>query len=299
LYNPRIYTLLTTLSAIVTLCTLVRCGIDSREHTSVWYEQVEWLDGKLHENSGLILWNDRLWTINDSGGDPVLYAIEIQSGKVVQEVYIENGSNRDWESLAQDDQNIYVCDIGNNMGHRDELTVYRIDKNSIPPSGNASVKAGIIDYTYAGMEDINSMTGNWFDCEAVVAMNDSLYLFTKERGTGSTTLYTCSTHPGKYELHSRRTYPVDGMVTGADKSPDRNSLVLCGYKDYIPLIWIFQDFNPGDYSYSDFLRFDFPERKNTQTEGIAIPSPGMAYISSEATEFPAALYRLDLRALTK
>lgn len=289
----RIDTLFIVLLGFASVCTLYGCGIKNRSERESnrrsvpeWHDHVERLDGLLRENSGLIHWNGRLWTVNDSGGDPVLYAFDIRSGKVLQEIYIENGSNRDWESLAQDERNIYVCDIGDNRRHRDELNIYKIAKDSIPPSGNMSVSAGIINYSYAGRP---------FDCEAAFVMGDSLYLLTKDWETRSTTLYTCSTKPGNYKLQPRRTYPVDGLVTGADLSPDGSFLLLCGYKDYVPSIWLFQDFNPADYSHGASLRFDFPDRMNLQIEGIAIESPERVYISSEETKLPAALFRLDLQ----
>ena len=97
----RIDTLFIVLLGFASVCTLYGCGIKNRSERESnrrsvpeWHDHVERLDGLLRENSGLIHWNGRLWTVNDSGGDPVLYAFDIRSGKVLQEIYIENGSNK-------------------------------------------------------------------------------------------------------------------------------------------------------------------------------------------------------------
>ncbi len=258
------------------------------------------LDDMLMENSGLILHGGRLWTINDSGGDPILFSMDIQTGKALQAIRVANGDNVDWESLAQDEEYIYICDMGNNFGRRNSLVVYRIPKDSIPSSGNASVHADIIEYRYRGMErSEQAFHRSRFDGEAAFVFGDSLYLFTKDWENMSTTLYTCSTQPGSYILDPRRTYDIDGLVTGADISPDGRYFVLCGYRDYVPFVWLFQDFNPSDYSCRNALRIDFPAFLNLQTEGIAFESPERVFISSEMSDFPASLYRLDLRSCVK
>lgn len=261
---------------------------------------VEYLDGILRENSGLIYYGGKLWTVNDSGGDPVLYALDTKNGKILQSFEIRNASNRDWESLAQDEGYIYICDVGNNFGRREELVIYKINKDSIPDSGNASLSAEIIRYRYAGREKNNNpVKRSAYDCEAVFALADSLYLFTKDWESLSTTLYTCPTTPGSYEIRPRMEYPADGLITGADISPDRSVVVLAGYREYVPFIWIFRDFNPADYSTGLTLRYEYPEYIDLQAEGIAFFSPEGVFLSCETTRYPAALYRLEPDAYVK
>ena len=127
---------------------------------------VKYLDNMLPENSGLILYDSKLWSINDSGGDPVLFSLDIQTGKVLQAIMVENGSNRDWESLAQDEKYIYICDVGNNQGRRETLKIYKLPKDSIPSSGNAVVTADIIRYSYKGRKKYNPMKRSAYDCDA-------------------------------------------------------------------------------------------------------------------------------------
>lgn len=261
----------------------------------VLVNHVEYLDNILIENSGLIYFNGKLWTINDSGGEPVLFALDRESGKALQAIHIENGKNEDWESLAQDADHVYICDVGNNYGRRNTLKIYKLSKDSIPVSGNARIRADKIKFSYAGRpENKNPMRRSPYDCEAAIVYGDSLFLFTKDWERQTTTLYTCPTNPGTYQIESRATYQVDGLVTGADISPDSSFIMLSGYKDFVPLVWVFEDFRPADYSPGKISRYEYPEFTDLQTEGIAIASPERVYISCEMTEFPAALYRIDL-----
>ena len=262
--------------------------------------QVERLDNRLYETSGLIHYRDRLWTINDSGNDPVLFSIDIETGKVLQEILIENAENADWEALAQDSTHIYICDVGNNYGRRQKLTIYKVAKNSIPVSGHAKVGAEIIQYVYSGRpENNNPFKNSAYDCEAAFTSGENIFLFTKDWTNQSTTLYTCPTSPGTYDLEPRKTFPVNGLITGADINRDNGSIVLCGYRDGVSFVWIYKDFNPSDYSHAKSIYYEYPEFGRLQNEGIAIASPERVYMSCENNQFPPAMYRLDLGSILK
>jgi len=261
---------------------------------------VESLDNLLYETSGLIYFRGLLWTINDSGNDPVLFALDIETGRVLQGIFIENGKNADWESLAQDDEHIYICDVGNNQGRRQKLTIYKLAKNLIPASGSAKISAEIIQFRYAGRpENNNSLRNSAYDCEAAFVSGEYLYLFTKDWTNQTSTLYTCPTTPGTYDLEPRKTYPVNGLITGADINQDQGLMMLGGYRDGIPFVWVYKDFNPSDYSHGESIQYEYPELEGLQNEGIAIASPERVYISCEMNEFPPAMYRLDLETILK
>ena len=261
-------------------------------------EHLEDLDSRLGESSGLIRFRGKYWTINDSGGLPVLYSVGEGENDSIQEIEVRGAENADWESLAQDAQYIYICDVGNNYGRRQELQIYKIAKDSIPRSGNAGVIPGIIRFRYAGREaETIPFRRSRYDCEAALVWGDSLFLFTKDWENRSTTLYTCPVTPGSYELRPRRIYPSGGLVTGADAITGWRRVVLCGYLDYVPFVWILDGFDPEDYSYKISRRIDFQDLRNLQTEGVSLDSPDRATLSCERTEFPAALYRLNLEDL--
>ena len=117
------------------------CSISEKGKHSNKERDESWASLKLHtpsldeivqENSALLLFRDKVWTINDSGGEAVLFALDIQTGKALQAIYIEGSQNRDWEELTQDADHIYICDTGNNYGRRTNLEIYRIRKSDIP-----------------------------------------------------------------------------------------------------------------------------------------------------------------------
>ena len=256
----------------------------------------EYLDKILLENSGLVFYRDKLWTINDSGGDPVLFSIDMRTGRCIQAIYIEGASNRDWEELAQDEDFIYIFDIGNNNGRREELTIYKVIKDSIPLSGNARIHPEIIHYRYGDKEqNTGHFSRSPYDCEAAFVMNDSLYLFTKDWENQQTVLYTCSASPGTYTIWPAATFEADGLVTGADISPEDSSFImLLGYKDYVPFVWELRGFDFRNYSTESTKRIDFPEKYDLQTEGIAIQADERIYISCEMSSWPASVYTLNL-----
>jgi hypothetical protein len=258
--------------------------------------QIEYLDRMVLENSGLVWYRDKLWTINDSGGDPVLFAIDMRTGRCIQALFLVGAENRDWEELAQDEDYIYVLDTGNNFGRRDELTIYKVSKDSIPMSGNARVQPEIIQYHYGDKETkTGRFTRSPYDCEAAFAWRDSLYLFTKDWENQQTDLYICPAHPGPeaYTLWPAATFEADGLITGADVSPTDSSLViLLGYKEYVPFVWELHGFDFRTLSMESTRRIDFPEKYDLQTEGIAILPDNRVYISCEMSSWPASVYSL-------
>ncbi len=87
------------------------------------------LPEQIAETSGLIYYNGRLITHNDSGGNPELYELDPETLGITRVVQITNAENRDWEDIAQDEQFIYIGDFGNNSGSRQDLVVYKVPKS--------------------------------------------------------------------------------------------------------------------------------------------------------------------------
>ncbi len=253
------------------------------------------LDTRLRENSGVIYFRNRLWTINDSGGDAVLYAFDSQTGKILQTITLLNGENRDWEDLAQNDGYIFIADIGDNRGIRKELIIYKVAKELIPTEGNAEVEAGKISFTYAKQKNAVGQFRSSNDCEALTVWNDTLMVFTKDRVNLKTTLYIIPACEGKHDVLPAAVYDSDGLITGADISPDGQFLVLIGYRNYVPFIWLIYDYQWPDVFRGKTRRIDFPQLYNVQTEGIAIKSMDEVYISSEMSKYPPQLFLVNIR----
>lgn len=206
------------------------------------------LPAGLEESSGLIGWNGEHWTHNDSGDDPIIYKIDPVGGTILQEITLGNASNIDWEDIAQDSMYIYVGEFGNNNGNRTNLRIYRLAKDSIPATGNDTVRVDTIAFAYADQTDFSSLPqNNNFDCEAFFAQEDSLYLFSKNWVDQKTKLYRLPKTPGSYTAELIDSFDVGTLVTGADYNPVSDQAVLIGYDDngistkgFLWLLWEFE-----------------------------------------------------------
>lgn len=242
------------------------------------------LPSEVSETSGLIFYNNALWTINDSGNAPVLYKLAPETGEVIQRIQIANAKNKDWEDLAQDEAYIYIGDFGNNSGKRDKLFIYIIEKNNIPYSGDTNIKAQTIEFSFPDLpEKTIKKKNNNFDCEAMVCIGDSLYLFTKNRGDGQTKLYRLPKKAGKYEAIYLETFNVKGLITGADYNSELQEIILVGYtnKSWQPFVWLLFDYKEHHFFSGNKRRIDMLNIPATQTEGIAYVNGRKSVITSE------------------
>lgn len=96
------------------------------------------LPRQLKENSGMILYDNLLWTFNDSDGENKIFGFDF-SGKIKKEIEVENARNIDWEDIAQDRKYVYIGDFGNNRGNRRDLKIYRIKKKDISKKKEAEI----------------------------------------------------------------------------------------------------------------------------------------------------------------
>ncbi len=253
------------------------------------------LPGQLNESSGLILFRELLWTINDSGGDAALYGFDRNTGEVKQVVRIENGENDDWESLTSSQQQIFIGDFGNNWGNRKNLRIYVIDKSDIPAVGDVTLTAERIDFSYSDQVNFTfGMNNNSHDCEAFIWFRDSLFLFTKDWVTRNTKVYTLPAKPGIYMAEPVDSFAVECLITGADISRNMEKLVLLGYADYVPYIWYFDGIDKGKLLGGRNIKFSMIEYFGTQTEGIAFSGNDTLFISSEQSKLPSRIYRYVL-----
>lgn len=96
----------------------------------------------IEESSGLVLsrkHDDLAYTINDSGNDPIVYAIKVSTGEVVGTTLIGGGELDDPEALSIDNTGtLWIADIGDNGDDRDDIALYALPE---PGSGAHSVNA--------------------------------------------------------------------------------------------------------------------------------------------------------------
>ena len=261
------------------------------------------LNTVINESSGLIWWKKLFWTHDDSGGQPVIYGMNATTNTIQRTVVIKNATNVDWEDIAQDNGFIYVGDFGNNAnGNRTNLKIYRISKTNV--NTGDSVQAGIINFSYSDQTDFSAKGNNNtnFDCEALIAYGDSLYLFSKDWIDLKTRLYRLPKKPGTYKAVKLAELDVQGLITGADVLPTQRVIVLSGYNSTLsPFLYLLYDFS-GNHFFSANKRKVLLNESLTQTEGISAKTTTQFFTTNErfsklGITTPARLEQFDVSAL--
>jgi len=250
-----------------------------------------YLPDTLSETSGLIYCLGGIWTFNDSGSDAKIYKLDSINGDIIQNITISNGGNVDWEDIAQDEDHIYVGDFGNNAGNRKDLVIYKITKSDIPASGNADVFAEIIAYSYADQVDFTpQLNDNEYDCEAMICVEGNIYFFTKNWVSETTRLYTLPAEPGNHSIWPVDSLDVSGLITGAAYSDDLDQIVLCGYRNYAPFLFLLFDYHENSFFSGNKRKIQMPGIFGAQTEGVCFKEGYTALLSCEKSLFNQQLF---------
>ncbi|MBX2945145.1 MAG: hypothetical protein KF725_04880 [Cyclobacteriaceae bacterium] len=260
------------------------------------------LPNQINEASGLAVADQgNFWTHNDDG-IPVLYCID-NTGKLIRTLYLNN-LNKGWEDLARDKEgNLYIGAFGNNKNDRRDLKIL-IVKN--PESVSEKIyNAEIINFTFEDQHEFPpAITHQNFDADALIAYNDWLYIFTKNRTTpftGYTKVYRLPKNPGQHiatlvdSIYLGKGPMMDDWVTGADISPDGSTLALLGHSR----IWLISDFNNGRFSTGNIMRIELGNYSHKA--GIAFTSANEIFIVDEK-EFGILggdLYQLNISSFRK
>ena len=134
------------------------------------------LSKKLDETSALEIVSNTLITINDSGNKPVLFYLD-KKGNILNERKLDCCKNNDWESLAADKNHIYIADFGNNYDTRKNLSIIKI-----PIQKSSNEIAEVINFSYPEQKKFNTIyRSSQYDAEALISINDSLIIFTKNK----------------------------------------------------------------------------------------------------------------------
>ena len=244
-----------------------------------------YLPDEVNETSGVFFHNGRLWTHNDSGGKPILYALDTATFEVVQRVTLSNASNQDWEDVCCDGTTVFVGDCGNNKGNRKDLMIYMFPLDVLPLEGDASVTVDTIRFSYADQTDFEKRKfKNDYDCEAVFATDRYLYLFSKNWVSGTTRMYRLEKKAGTQVAEVVNWFDSKGLITGADYSRELNAIVLVGYVNKIwePFLFLIYDFDE-DAVTAHGRRLEMPNLMGTQTEGVCFYDGYRCFITAETS----------------
>lgn len=241
------------------------------------------LPNSINESSGIDTDSQgRIWTHNDGGNPNKIYQIS-NTGQLLRTLTVLNATNVDWEDLTIDNNDIlYLGDIGNNNNDRENLCIYIIDLKLIPDNA-MTCNAQILFFRYADQNAFPPPNNQkHFDAEAIAWYNDSLFLFTKNRtspNNGFTRCYKLPAQSGNFSAHYCNQYfttnaEIDGRITGADIDWANKKLVLTS----MTKIWKF------NFSSSPYI-FQNPEistfQSISQKEGICFNDSCNLYITDE------------------
>ena len=284
-----------TVSAVVANAQQLDDGFQS-----VQAQVVGTLDPLLDNTSSLFYWEGDLWTCNDHG-EVVFHALDTTTGAILRSV-ATGVMPSDMEEVAQDDAYFYLGDFGNNHELlRTDMRVLRFLKSDLL---SGRIHPDTIAFVYEGYDPSvvkgKGLPTTDFDCEAMVAGTDSLYLFSKQWGSYQTVCYSLPKQPGTYTAYGRDTLDVQGMVTGACLLPGARMLALCGYNIICqPFVWLLYGYDGNRFFGGGQLRIDLDNGIGLQVESIATADGRRFFLTNEhfsrmGFDRPAQLLSLDL-----
>lgn len=260
-------------------------------------KRVAKLATSLNETSGLLVAGGTVWTQLDGGHPHRLFQVDTLTGTVLREVEIANATNADWEDITTDSRWVFVGAFGNNHGDRKDLCIYRFPLAALLDTTVPSVIADTIRFAYADQTDFTPAHNDTnFDCEAFVAVDDSLFLFTKQWNDGQTTLYALPAVPGDHIAVRRATLDTRGLVTGATHDPVTGAIALVGYTRclYMPFVWTLSGYTGHAFFAGSTVRRSI-RRPFMQMEAIAWRRHGSVFLTNERSPFRRArLRKLEL-----
>ena len=198
--------------------------------------------------------------------------------------------------MTEDSVYIYISDSGNNSGNRQNLAVYRVKKEEV--NKGMDVEAEKISFSYDLQKSFKSGGKHNFDCESLVCIGDSLYLFSKNRGDQKTDVYGIPKTPGTYVAQHMGQYDAGGLITSAAWSEENNrrQLVLIGYSkgdDYHAFLIHFPNVIGTDFFKNPGKRVDF--KINLQIETVLFHDWNTIYLTNEEEHGQEGwIYRVEL-----
>jgi len=271
----------------------------------------------IDESSGLAasrIHPDILWTLNDSGSKPVLFAVST-TGADSGQITIMDADNRDWEDLAafkyRQKSYLAIGDVGDNAGRRDFCTIYVIEE---PKAIGKQIRdrtkvksAWRIDFRY---EDGPR------DCESIAVDTAGQRILLLSKRTAPPVLYSLpfffrssrsiavarklaaisnldradrarNQLSGLLQMHPYRYQP-----TGMDISPDNKQLTILTYQ----FIYLYQRSNGRNW---ETALAELPKilalPRLEQAESICFSADGRnLFVTSEIR--PAPLLKIDLES---
>ncbi|MFY0482949.1 hypothetical protein ACI6PS_10090 [Flavobacterium sp. PLA-1-15] len=283
-----------TIKVLLASVVFISCATSSQEVIQELFSMPK----KIKESSAVEVTekSDLIWTLEDSGNEPQLFALNVK-GELINTVEITNAQNNDWEDLTSDkDGNLYIGDFGNNDNERKDLAIYKINAEDLTKQ-QASVAEKIFFFFPEQTLFPPKKSERFYDVESFFLFEDNFYLFTKNRSSnfdGTTLLYQIPNKSGNHPAKLISSFKTcDNFnhcaVTSADISPDGKKVALLSSDK----VWIFTDFTSNNFLSGKVEQIDL--KSFTQKEGICFVGNEKLYITDEKDKKTGGkLYQLVL-----
>jgi len=234
---------------------------DGRLHA---HRVLSFADPRVIESSGLVDDGRLLFTINDSGDGPYVYAVDSRTGQTAGVTTYSSGDVTDVEAIAPGrGGTVWVGDLGDNRGDRDAVDVYRLR----PARGTGTVPSTRYRFVYPDGPR---------DAEALLVDPRSGRLLVVSKSVFGATVYRAPARLDPAGMNRLRPFAsVEGLVTDGAFFPDGRHVVLRTYD------------SASTYTYPDFALVGtvrLPDQD--QGEGIAVGRDGRVLLSSEGLHSP-------------
>jgi hypothetical protein len=175
-------------------------------------------DDRIKESSGLAYsarHPDLVYTMNDSGNRPVVFAVQVSTGKVVGQTDLASLDLEDPESIAVDRQGrLWLGDLGDNDRDRDDVSIVSFEE---PGPGNAAPR-GLQRYPVrfnTGPSNVEAMM--------VSPTSGQMFLISKKNEDGGNpNLFAMpqALKPGQPNVATSMNRPMPAGVSDATFTPD-------------------------------------------------------------------------------
>ncbi len=252
-------------------------------------------DERITESSGLAssrVTPGVVWTHDDSGSEPELFALREDDGATVAALTLEGAENVDWEDMAigpgpDCGSALYVGDIGDNGKARTSVRLYVADEPELDPerpSGDGTLATTAFELAYPdGPHDAETLL--------VHPRTGEVAIVTKE-GDGQSGVYA-ATMPLDPDAATALTriaeLDVSSLATGGDVTPDGSRVAVRTYGDFLE--WSVPDEGGlADAFATEPVRRDLPSQQ--QGESLAYARDGSAVLAgSEGEQSPVHILR--------
>ena len=223
---------------------------------------------------------EMLWTHNDSGNQPEIFGIAAD-GKLIQRVSVTGAALVDWEDLEAAPCGsvtcLYVADIGDNAGQREQITIYRF-----PEPAAGATQTAPADALHArfpdGPKDAEALfadaTGNLYVVSKGRREEIALYRYAGPQRPGETV-----TLERVREVFPRPLTSMD-WVTAATSTPDGRWVGIRTYRR----LYLYPASQLLGAGVLKPIVVDLTVLSELQGESLALANDGSVWVSSEAEQ---------------